>query len=61
MGFSRQENWNGLPFPSPGYLHNPGIEHWSPALQADPLPSKLPEKPSFDYMDLHCQSDVSAF
>ena len=26
MGFSRQEYWNGLPFPSPGTLPNPGIE-----------------------------------
>ena len=26
MEFSRQENWNGLPFPSPGDLPNPGIE-----------------------------------
>ena len=26
MGFSRQENWSGFPFPSPGDLPNPGIE-----------------------------------
>ena len=26
MGFSRQEHWRGLPFPSPGDLPNPGIE-----------------------------------
>ena len=26
MGFSRQEYWNGLPFPSPGDLPNPEIE-----------------------------------
>ena len=38
MGFSRQEYWIGLPFPSPGDLHDPGIEPRSPALQADPLP-----------------------
>ena len=25
-GFSRQEYWSGLPFPSPGYLPDPGIE-----------------------------------
>ena len=30
MGFSRQEYWSGLPFPSPGDLTNPGIEHTSP-------------------------------
>ena len=35
MEFSRQEYWSGLPFPSPGYLPNPGIEPESPSLQAD--------------------------
>ena len=30
MGFSRQEYWSGLLFPSPGDLPNPGIEHRSP-------------------------------
>ena len=32
MGFSRQEYWSGLPFPSPRDLPNPGIEPGSPAL-----------------------------
>ena len=32
MGFSRQESWSGLPFPSPGDLPNPGIEPRSPTL-----------------------------
>ena len=32
MGFSRQEYWSGLPFPSPGALPNPGIKPRSPAL-----------------------------
>ena len=32
MGFSRQEYWGGLPFPSPGHLPNPGIQPRSPAL-----------------------------
>ena len=45
MEFSRQEYWSGLPFPSPGDLPDPGIEHRSPALQADALPSEPPEKP----------------
>ena len=35
MGFSRQEYWSGLPFPSPGDLPDPGIEPRSPALQVD--------------------------
>ena len=34
MGFSRQEHWSGLPFPSPGDLPNPGIKLTSLALQA---------------------------
>ena len=43
MGFSRQECWSGLPFPSPGDLPDPGIEPVSPALQADAWPSEPPE------------------
>ena len=46
MGFSRQEYWSGLPSPSPGDLPDPGIESWSPALQADSLPTELQGKPS---------------
>ena len=38
---------SGLPSPSPGDLPNPGIESGSPTLQADALPSELPEKPLF--------------
>ena len=45
MGFSRQEYWSRLPFPSPGALPDPGIEPGSPALQADSLPSEPPGKP----------------
>ena len=45
MGFSRQEYWSGLPFPSPGDLPNPGIEPRSPTLQADALTSAPPGKP----------------
>ena len=45
MGFSRQEYWRGLPFPSPGDLPNPGIEPGSPALQANSLPTELQGKP----------------
>ena len=41
MGFSRQEYWSGLLFPSPEDLPNPGIEPWSPALQADSVPFEL--------------------
>ena len=40
MGFSRQVDWSGLPFPSPGDFPDPGMEPMSPAspaLQADSL------------------------
>ena len=39
MGFSRQEYWSRLPFPSPG------IEPKSPTLQIDAFPSEPPGKP----------------
>ena len=47
MGFSRQEYWSGLLFPSPGDLPNLGIEPGSPALQADALPSEPLGKPEY--------------
>ena len=34
-GFSRQEYWSGLPFPSPGDLPNPKIKPAAPALQVN--------------------------
>ena len=37
MGFSRQESWSGLPFPSPGDLPNPGMDPRSTSLQAGSL------------------------
>ena len=45
MGYSRQEYWSGLPFPSPGDIPNPGIEPGSPTMRAESLPSEPPEKP----------------
>ena len=50
MGFSRQEYWSGLPFPSPGDL----LEPRSPALQADTLTSEPPGKPYSLSPKLHC-------
>ena len=47
MGFSRQEYWSGLPFPSPRDLPNPGIKPGSPALQTDALPSEPPGSPIY--------------
>ena len=48
MGFSRQEYWSGLPFPSAGHLPNPGIKPISPAspaLQVDSWPTEPCGKP----------------
>ena len=46
MGFSRQEYWSGLSFPSLGKLPDPGIEPRPPELQADALLSEPPGKPT---------------
>ena len=58
MGFSRQEYWSGLPFPSPGDLPDPGTEPVSPALQADALTSEPPGKPTINCKD-NIRSDQS--
>ena len=50
MDFSRQEDWIGLPFSSPGNLLNPGIELGSPTLQANSLPSEPLGKPDHLYI-----------
>ena len=53
MGFSRQQYWNGLPFPSPGDLSHPGIQPESPSLASGFLTTEPPGKP-------HCATqDVS--
>ena len=60
MGFSRQEYWNGLPFPSPGDLPDPGIEPRSPALQAEALPSEPPGKKKVNISNYlqSCEADI---
>jgi len=45
MGFSRQEYWSGVPFPSPGDLPDPGIKPGSPTFQAEALTSEPPGRP----------------
>ena len=52
MGFSRQEYWSGLPFPSPGDLPNPGIKPRSPTLQVDSWLAEPRGKPPFTYKKL---------
>ena len=53
MGFSRQEQWSGLSFPSPGDLPDLGIKPRSPALQADALTSEPTGKPIQIYIYTH--------
>ena len=48
-GFSRQEYWSGLPFPSPGDLPDREIEPRCPALQVDALTSEPPGKPTLSH------------
>ena len=46
VGFSRQEYWSGLPFPSPGDLPNLGIESRSPIFADGFFTTEPPEKPA---------------
>ena len=45
VGFSRQEYWSGLPFPSPGHLPNPGIKRACPALVSGFFTTEPARKP----------------
>ena len=45
MGFSRQEYWSGLPFPSPGDLPDPQIKPRPCMLQEEALTSEPPGNP----------------
>ena len=54
MGFSRQEHWSGLPFPSPGDLPEPGIKPTSPALAGGIF--KPPGKP---HVCIYCLGNCS--
>ena len=65
MEVSRQECWNGLPFPSPRTLCNPGIEpvsHVSPALAGRYFTTEPPGKPQFtNYICFFITKDVYIF
>ena len=52
MGFPRQEYWTGLPFPSPGDLPNPGIEHVSSALVGGFFTTEPPGKPEAPFLGI---------
>ena len=46
MGFSRQEYWSQLPFPSPGSLPKTGIKSESPTLASGFFTTDPPGKPN---------------
>ena len=60
MGFSRQEYWCGLPFPSPEDVPDPGIELCSPALHPDSLPFELQESPYENYTSIEINSFLAS-
>ena len=59
MGFSRQEYWSRLPFPSPVDLPNPGIEPRSPTSQTDALPSEPQEMQTYIF-EVHIKQENSS-
>ena len=62
MGFSRQEYWGDLPFPSPGDLPDPGIEPMSPALvDGFFFTPKPPGKPTHIFQSVQSLSRVRLF
>ena len=67
MGFSRQEYWNGLPFPSPGDFPNPGIKPIDPnpgikpALAGGFFTTEPPGKPSFRLLAYNAATRKAAF
>ena len=61
MGFSRQEYWSGLPFPSPGDLPGPGVKPRSLALQADSSLSELPGKTKANFLTNNFLFNIAYF
>ena len=47
VGFSKQEDWSGLPFPSPEDLPDLGIKPVSPALVGVSFTTEPPGKPVY--------------
>ena len=67
MGFSRQEYWSGLPFPSPGELPDPRTEPSSPALASGTTSEDLvqitlpvPKRPGHPFLTLSCYMGLFA-
>ena len=60
-GISQARIVERVPFPSPGDLPDPGLEPWSPTLQADSLPSEPPGKPLLWLLRAYLTDDLSYF
>ena len=61
MGFSRQEYWNGLPFPPPVDLPDPGIKPMcpvSPALAGGFFTIEPPGKPIYTHTHTHTHTEI---
>ena len=52
MGFSRQKYWNGLPFPPPGELPDPGIEPAPPVIEGKCFTAEIIGKALYALNDL---------
>ena len=61
MGFSGQDFWSGLSFPSLEDLPDPGIEPGFPTLQADVLPSEPPGKPNTSNYQMPIKNKMKFF
>ena len=61
MGFSREEYWSGLPFPSPGELPDPGIESGSPACGQILYHLSYWGGPGYDYICLKQNEEYNVF
>ena len=62
MEFSCQKHWDGLPFPSPGDLPDPGIKPMSPALQADSLAYEQHRSSNFGILNyIKCSKKILLF
>ena len=57
MGFSRQEYWSGLPFPSPGDLPHPGLPEIA---KVDSLPQSHQGSPFINWRKNHICDETSA-
>ena len=53
MGFSRQEYWSGLQFPSPEDLPHPGTGPTSPALAVGFFTTEPPGKPDYIFGEIY--------